>query len=87
MSIYSSSKHIKISQVVTGLLPEQSLNNIVIMCVQHLVQVGPTILFIFVSTILFSNDEATRLFMAVGTRKICIRTCMFTIVDIPVSTC
>ena len=34
--LYSSSKilQVEISQVVTGLLPEQSLNNIVIMRVQ-----------------------------------------------------
>ena len=48
-----------------------------------------TILFILVLTILLGNDEATRLFVAVQeTRKICIdRTTMFTVVDLPVSTC
>ena len=40
--------------------------------------VGPTILFILVST----------MFMVVGTREICIdRAGLFTIVDMPVSTC
>ena len=33
---YSLYIHVKISQVVTGLLPEQCLNNIVIMCEQHI---------------------------------------------------
>ena len=35
-----------------------------------------------------SNDEVTRLFMAVGNREICIRyNHQFTIVDMVVSTC
>ena len=76
MHIGKNTTHFKIPQVVTGLLPQQCLNNvIVIMC-------GQTILFAFVSTILFSNDKATRLFMAVGDRGICIdRTTMFPVVD------
>ena len=48
-----------------------------------LTMVGPTALFNIVSTILFSNDEATRLFMAFGTGKVCIhRTNMSTVVGI-----
>ena len=68
--------HVKISQVVTGLSPEQYLNNIVVMREQQYFVVmreqqyivGPTISFILVSTILLSNDEATMFFMVVGNR-------------------
>ena len=65
--------HAKISQAVPGLLPEKYLNNIVVIREQHCWSnnivpsiVVSTIFFILVSTILFSNDEATRLFIAVG---------------------
>ena len=87
---------------VTGWLPEQCFNNIVIMREQHcwtniiveliiltilfnivstilfsivstiLFSIVSTILFIIVSTILLNNDDATRLFMAVGTEEVCI---------------
>ena len=52
--------------------------------------VRPTILFSIVSTILLGNDEATRLFMgmAVGNRQnLIVHANMFTIGDMPVSSC
>ena len=55
------STHIKISKAAAGLLPGKCLNNIVNMRARMLLMsniVGPTILFIFVPTILFCNDES-----------------------------
>ena len=65
------------------------MDYIIVICVSNIVEPTLTILFSIVSTILFSNDEATLLFMAVGTGEVCIdRTTMFTVVvDMPVSTC
>ena len=50
---------IHIEFTVTGLLPEQCLNNIV----------ETTILLNIVSTTLFNNDGVTRFFVVVGNRK------------------
>ena len=78
--------HLKISPGrVTRMFPEKCLNSIVIMREQHCWT--NTVLFIFVSTKLLSNDKATESFMAVGTGKVCIdKTTIFPVVDMPVST-
>ena len=62
--------HIKISQIVTGLLPQECLNNTLLLCLPEQHCWTNNIVYSSVSTILLSNDEATRLFMVVETGNI-----------------